>query len=119
MSISDADPEQALRTAATAVARTVTDLNDLFLEGAFAASVAEILRNASSHTGSDAVELDCSIATDEVRAEACDWTRDAVRQARERASDVLRPERVSDTTQLVHLRNACLLYTSPSPRDRG
>ena len=98
--------ENALRTAATAVARTVTDLNDLFLDGAFAASVAEILRTASSHTGSDVVELDCSVATDEVRSEACDWTRDAVRQARERASEVLRPERVSDTQQLVHLRNA-------------
>jgi hypothetical protein len=105
-SVSEADPEHALRTAATAVARTVTDLNDLFLEGAFAASVAEILRSASSHTGSEVIELDCSVATDEVRSEACDWTRDAVRQARERASEVLRPERVSDTTQLVHLRNA-------------
>ena len=103
---SEADPENALRTAATAVARTVTDLNDLFLDGAFAASVAEILGNASAHTGSDVVELDCSVNVDEVRSEACDWTRDAVRQARERASEVLRPERVSDTQQLVHLRNA-------------
>ena len=99
--VSEADPEHALRTAATAVARTVTDLNDLFLDGAFAASVAEILRNASSHTGSEAIELDCAVATDEVRSEACDWTRDAVRQARERASDVLRPERVSDISSLL------------------
>ena len=47
---SEADPEQALRTAATAVARTVTDLNDLFLDGAFAASVAaDPPKRASAH----------------------------------------------------------------------
>lgn len=102
----DEDPERALRTAATAVARTVTDLNDLFLEGAFAASAADILRNASAHTGSAVVELDCSVAADGVRAAACDWTRDAVRQARARVSEVLRPERVSETQQLVALRDA-------------
>ena len=59
----------------------------------------------SSHTGAETVELDCSVPR----------TRSGRRPATGRATPCgklgarvrrLRPERVSDTQQLVHLRNA-------------
>ena len=48
-----------------------------------------------------------------------DDNRESVSEARERRAETMLQLRSAALRDLEHLLNTCLLYTSPSPRDRG